>query len=274
MRARRAELFGFVGEQVGGTEDVRGNGATPFIMRRFTEMLRAWLPAEVKGRHGWSILWGANIVVFATGTALVYWLGHRFLGNGTITIGSVYLVFHYTEMLRHPLNRIRTQMEDLQKAGAAISRIGELFDTTSRLTHEGTTALPAGAIDLEFANVTFSYDDDNGDGGTANVLHDVSIIVRPGRILGVLGRTGSGKTTLARLLTRLYDPQYGEVLLGGVEAHAADTHQLRRRVGMVTQDVQLFRATIRDNLTFFDSSVSDDRIRAALRELGIEQWGR
>jgi ATP-binding cassette subfamily B protein len=90
--------------------------------------------------------------------------------------------------------------------------------------------------------------------------------------LGVLGRTGSGKTTLARLLTRLYDPVEGRVLLDGLSAAAADTAELRRRVGMVTQDVQLFRASVRDNLTFFDPGPSDETIMQVLLDLGLADW--
>jgi ATP-binding cassette subfamily B protein/ATP-binding cassette subfamily C protein len=93
-------------------------------------------------------------------------------------------------------------------------------------------------------------------------------------VLGVLGRTGSGKTTLARLLLRLYDPTAGTICLGGVPAPAARLHALRRRVGMVTQDVQLFQASVRDNLTFFNRAISDVQIMDALDGLGLRDWLR
>jgi ATP-binding cassette subfamily B protein len=100
----------------------------------------------------------------------------------------------------------------------------------------------------------------------------VAFAVAPGRVIGVLGRSGSGKTTLARLLTRLYDPEQGSVRLGGVAAADVDELDLRARVGMVTQDVQLFQASIRDNLTFFDPTISTEQIAAALETLGLEDW--
>jgi ABC-type multidrug transport system fused ATPase/permease subunit len=98
--------------------------------------------------------------------------------------------------------------------------------------------------------------------------------VAPGAVLGLLGRTGSGKTTLARLLLRLYDPSCGEIRVGDVAIRATGLHDLRRHVGIVTQDVQLFNATVRDNLAFFNRSISDERIIQSLDELGLGSWYR
>lgn len=281
VKAIRAEMFGFLGEQAVGTEDVRANGAARYMMRRFTRLLRRWLPAEVRGRHGWSVLWGTNIAVFTVGNVLVFTLGSWLFNQGTLTIGTVYLVFHYTEMLRHPLDRIRNQMEDFQKAAAGIQRVEALRARTTRLPLDGTVRLAAGPLAVELERVGFTYredEDPNGSGPAAptgeRVLDDVSVMVRPGRILGLLGRTGSGKTTLARLLTRLYDPDTGTVRLGGIDTRDAEIRSLRRNVGMVTQDVQLFAASIRDNLTFFDRSITDDEIWAALETLGLTGWIR
>jgi ATP-binding cassette subfamily B protein len=284
VKGVRAEMFGFLGEQVGGTEDVRANGAARYMMRRFTRLLRRWLPAEVKGRHGWSVLWGTNILVFALGNVLVFTIGSWLFNAGTITIGSVYLIFHYTEMLRHPLDRIRNQMEDFQKAAAGIHRVQSLLDRQTRLPRTGTEPLPSGPLSVDLDHIDFSYrededphgtpaDDGSRTGGAAErVLHDVTLSLGPGRVLGLLGRTGSGKTTLARLLTRLYDPEAGAVRLGGIDTRAADIHSLRRSVGMVTQDVQLFAASVRDNLTFFDADISDAQIDRALDTLGLTGW--
>ena len=269
-RAQRASFFGFLGEQLGGTEDTKANGGVGYMMHRFTNTIRAWRPTEVRGRMGFSMLWGASIGSYVVGTALVFWLGSVLFSNGALTIGSVYLIFHYTEMTRHPMEQIRAQMEDFQKAGAGIARVEELFDRSSTLPKAGTVALPAGPLSIEFEDVTFAYDD--GDGHADRVIHAVSCAIGAGRIVGVLGRSGSGKTTLARLLTRLYDPQEGVVRLGGVAAPEADVADLRHHVGMVTQDVQLFRASVRDNLTFFDESVSDDQLLAVIDELELTPW--
>jgi ATP-binding cassette subfamily B protein len=96
--------------------------------------------------------------------------------------------------------------------------------------------------------------------------------LQPGQVIGLLGRTGSGKTTLSRLIFRLYDPTAGAIRLAGVDLRDLALADLRARVGMVTQDVQLFAASVRENLTLFDTAISDERIEAALRELGLWDW--
>jgi ATP-binding cassette subfamily B protein len=129
--------------------------------------------------------------------------------------------------------------------------------------------LDDGPLALQFDGVTFSYNDEAGD---EIVLNDVSFNIAPGRVVGLLGRTGSGKSTIARLATRLYEPQQGVVEVGGTATWDIDLADLRRRVAMVTQDVQLFRATIRDNLTFFDDSISDDDLIDVIRRLELDEW--
>jgi len=270
VRARSAEFHGFVGEQLGGTEDVRANGAVPYMMHRFTGIVRAWLPEAIRARMGFAALWATGIVSYIVGMALVFWLGWRMVGDGRLTIGTVYLIFHYTEMIRHPMDQIREQMADLQKAGAGIERVEELFGHASNLDTTGSRRLPDGPLSLEFEELGFAYEDEASNGEL--VLQGIDLEIGAGRIVGVLGRTGSGKSTLARLLTRLYDPLDGDLRLGGVPVREADIDDLRARVGMVTQEVQLFRATVRDNMTFFDPTIDDERLWGVLTDLGLGDW--
>ena len=169
-------------------------------------------------------------------------------------------------MLQWPLREITGQIEQLQHAGAGIERISELYAIRTRIADGTGAPIPAGPLAVDMRDVTFGYTDDEA------VLRDVTLRLEPGHVLGLLGRTGSGKTTLARLLFRLYDPGQGEIRLGDTEIRAARLSELRHRVGMVTQDVQLFHASVRDNLTLFDSSIADARIEEAIRLLELGDW--
>jgi ATP-binding cassette subfamily B protein len=269
VRASAATAFGFVGEVVEGTEDITSNGAGPYMEERFNGIQRRWLPETIRGWMGWAWMWSTTIVLYGLSTSIVFILGSWLFGIGTLTVGSVYLVFHYVEMTRHPMEQIRAQMEDLQKAGAAIARVGELTATSTKLRAEGDQAINGGALRVEFDDVTFSYADDDGQ---EIVLHEVDFDIAPGRVVGLLGRTGSGKSTIARLITRLYEPQTGTVRLGGVATGDARVADFRKRVGMVTQDVQLFRASVRDNLTFFNDEIPEDRILDAIHRLELDPW--
>ena len=128
--------------------------------------------------------------------------------------------------------------------------------------------LPAGPLAVRFEGVTFSYE------AGESVLRGLSFSLKPGETLGLLGRTGSGKTTLTRLLARLYDPDRGSIRLDGVDLHELSMDTLRHHVGVVTQDVQFFRATVRDNLTFFRAGIADADILEVFRQLDLWAWYR
>ena len=119
---------------------------------------------------------------------------------------------------------------------------------------------------MEFDHVSFAY------GEKGIILNDISCRLEPGTVLGLLGRTGSGKTTMTRLLFRLYDPEKGTLRLGNTDIRDMKLGELRKSVAMVTQEVQLFHATVRDNLTFFDRSIPDHRIEEVIEELGLSEW--
>jgi ATP-binding cassette subfamily B protein/ATP-binding cassette subfamily C protein len=125
---------------------------------------------------------------------------------------------------------------------------------------------------VRFDGVSFAYSDGRSSDADDTVLHDVSFTLGSGRLLGLLGRTGGGKTTLARLLFRLYDPNEGRIRLGGVDLTDLALCDLHQRVGLVTQDVQVFRGTVRDNLTLFSEDDRDAQILEAFRALGLWDW--
>jgi ABC-type multidrug transport system fused ATPase/permease subunit len=211
------------------------------------------------------------VIGYAAGLALAVYL----FSHGQASLGTAYLITYYISMLSTPLQSIRAQVEDLQQASASIQRVQELFAIQPQVTPPGLSmqALPAGALSIEFKDVSFKYrDGPNDDDGEANVLNDISFTLLPGRVLGILGRTGSGKSTLTRLLFHFYDPSQGTIRLGGADLRNVTLADLRRQVGMVTQDVQLFQASLRENLAFFDANIQDARLEQALLTLQLSEW--
>src|SRR5690606_10813207 len=141
--------------------------------------------------------------------------------------------------LEDPLDEISQQMQDFQRAGAGARRARELLAAKPAVVDGSEAPLTGRAHEVRFENVSFAY-------GEQPVLKNVSFTLAAGETLGLLGRTGSGKTTLVRLLCRLYDPARGRILLDGVDTRTLKLGHLQSRIGLVTQDVQLFSGSIRD----------------------------
>jgi len=265
-RQKSAEAFGFLGEVLHGTEDIRASGATSYIVQRFETILREWLPLRRNAMLAFSLIWTTTLLLFTFGTGFSFGLGYLLWSAGAISAGTVYLIFNYTEMMRKPIEQIRAQIEDLQRASASITRVRELFALKSNI-QEGNSFLPnQGALRVEFCNVTFSYDED------VTALNGINFHLEPGAVLGLLGRTGSGKSTIARLLLRLYDPSSGQILLDDVPTNATQLSDLTRRVGLVPQEVQVFGATVRDNFTLFDPAIRDADILSVIEAFELSGW--
>ncbi|PRY45212.1 ATP-binding cassette subfamily B protein/ATP-binding cassette subfamily C protein [Umezawaea tangerina] len=269
-REQSARFFGYVSESVRATEDLRSSAATGHAMARFHRHLRAWLPVKVRAEGWGSAIWVVLSLVFTACMAFAFGYGGLFYRNGTISFSGVYLVVAYATMLTTPIEVLRLQVQNLQQAGAAIRRIAELFGHRSTVL-DGTEPLPHGALSVRFERVGFEYTSEETP-EPKKIMHELSFHVPAGETLGLVGRTGAGKSTIAHLLSRMYDPGEGRVLLGGVDTREATLASLRAQVGLVTQDVQVFDASLRDNLTFFDDTVHDDRLMAILDELELRPW--
>jgi len=307
-RQASADLYGFLEERLAGTEDIRSNNARDYVLNRFYRLTRDLMRRTIKAGLRLNVLLNTTWVLFAIGNAVALLVSASLFKANVITLGTVYMIVYYTNMLNWPLERITQQMQDLQRAGASLTRILGIQRIQGKIPGEDDFAPPThvrlhpGPLAVEFNQVTFSYSDSTSAASQATpsqvaqfplgrapaevevetlvekdlVLQDISFCLKPGRMIGLLGRTGSGKTTLTRLLFRLYDPDQGSIRLGNgmnvIDIRQLPVQELRRRVGMVTQNVQLFHATVRENLTFFDSRVPDERILEALRDLGLWEW--
>lgn len=288
-RQANADLYAYLEERLGGIEEIRANGAVAYIMQRFYALLHTVFHKSLWENWTFSLPFAVLTVLTATGTGGVLALCAYLYSHQALTIGSIYLVFHYITLLSTPINALTRQMEEFQRAGSSMVRLRELQETTSKLKCIGDSLCPAGttrqepigrgmstasmvtgkAVAVTFDRVTFGYAADT------SVLHEISFHLQPGKTLGVLGRTGSGKSSLARLLLRLYDPQQGSICLGNDspdDLRQLPLAQVRQQVGLVTQHVQLFHASLRDNLTFWNPVITDSQLFHALDELGLMHW--
>lgn len=268
MMGTGAMLFSFIEERLAGMEDIRGNGAVAYTILRMHKVMRKQYEVEQKAFALMMFTFVGTTGLFRVGTALGLGLGGWLYLEGSVTIGTVFLIITYSAMLQEPLRRLTQQMQDFQRAVAGVNRVQELFFTHTAVAdnRQSRLSLPDGPLSVEFRQVNFAYSPDNP------VLQNVTFCLQPGEVLGLLGRTGSGKTTTTRLIFRLYEPQSGVVRLGNRPVQAVPINHLRQKVGMVTQEVQLFNATIRDNITFFNPDIADGQILEALADLELTTW--
>ena len=260
-----ADLSAYLEERLTALPDIKSNGADDDTMRGLHQRLAARFVHGRRSILGASIFANTVNALFVAGTTASLATSVMLHRSGALSLGGVFLVFRYTGMLRMPLERLSRHLNSFQQATGGIVRVQELLATAPRVTDGSGSTLTAGALGVEFDGVRFAYSSDA-------VLRDVSWHLAPGQVLGLLGRTGSGKTTTARLLFRLHDVTAGAVRIGGVDVRDLAVSDLRHRVGLVTQDVQLFAGTLRENATLFDPTVSDERLHGVFAALGILDW--
>jgi len=271
QKARReaeAQYFGFIEEQLSGTEDIRSSGAVDFSIRELFRHQKEILTHNRRAHFKRWIIENAMVLALTLGTLLSITSGYWLYTAGVVTIGTVYLFVHYLNLLEEPFWAMTHEIESFQTIGACVERLIEFRAFNPEDKNETGLDLDPHPLALTFQDVTFSYN------GSDSVITRLSFDIKPGFVLGLLGRTGSGKTTIGRLIFRLYDINTGSIKVNERDLRDTRLEHLRHNIAIVTQDVQLFKASIRDNLTFFDRSIPDETIIAALEELELGEWFR
>ncbi|MFI9202965.1 ABC transporter ATP-binding protein [Streptomyces sp. NPDC053048] len=264
-RQAGTDLLGWLEERLSATEDIRANGAVPYVLRDLGERLTAYRRAAARAARA-AVSWPMSVqalsqLAFALALALGAWLHQR----RELSAGDVLASLSYVMLLRQPLVRITQQLGEFEEAVVSLRRIRRLLACCPRLT-DGTGELRVGPVPVEFDRVSFGY------AGGPRVLADVSFELPAGRQLGVVGRTGCGKSTLIRLLFRFHDPDEGVVRLGGHDARSLRLGSLRGKVALVTQEVHILEGTLRENLVLFDPGADDRRVLRALDNVGLTPW--
>ena len=261
--AAEAQLFGFLEDHLSGTEDIRTSGAIGYVLRRLTGLMQQRLVKQQRAEVVQGLINILRMLLYVIGLLTGLAFAATLYRQGTITIGTAYLIFSYMTVVWDPLRDIVYQFGDFQKALAALRRLSALLSAQSAMIDGTRDALPTGPLAVQFENVSFAYHPlheeqdaratERPTGEPTQALCGVSFQLAASRTLGILGETGSGKTTMTRLLLRFYDPQRGQIYLNGVDIRTVNRQALSSRIALVTQDVQLFHGMLRDNITFLGS---------------------
>lgn len=260
-----SKFNGIMKEGIDNVVEIITNAAEKFSIYMLNAAMKKRFKESLPAGMMYSRLWSAStalnavVTVLSLGIAVILW------DNGIITLGTVYLIHTYSGLIFDRLQDFRNYLSLLQTSKAGLIRVKEMLDIESSIT-EGTLEPEGRDITLTVKNLSFGYSEDN------DVLHRISFELKPGERLGIMGATGCGKTTLAKLLARLYEFKQGEILLSGVSVKELKGENLRHAIAYCTQEVQFLHGSLRDNITLYNEGFSDSEILDAIKQMGLIQW--
>jgi len=259
VRGLVARLNAFLQEHLTGMAVVQLFNQEERTRRRFDAINREHRDVNIASIFYYALFYPLIEVIAAVSGALIIWYGTGWARDGTITVGVLVAFLQYSRRFFQPIADLSEKFNVMQAAMAAAERIFGVLDTPPALPDPVTPLVPDNPRgQIEFDHVWFAYDDEHF------VLRDVSFTIEPGQRVGIVGATGSGKTTVINLLLRFYDVQRGRVLVDGIDVREWDVRALRRLFGLVLQDVHLFSGTIADNIRLGEAAIDDAAIvRAA-----------
>ena len=265
---RGAENQAFLVESINGVETVKSMAVEPAMQRKWEQQLAGYVRASFRANNLGNIAGQtASFINKATVVAII-WIGANLVMAGTLTIGQLIAFNMLAGRVSGPIMRLVQLWQDFQQAGISVQRLGDILNAPTEPSYNpNRTTLPKLAGNIVFDNVNFRYRPD-----TVEVVRQLSLEIPAGKTIGFVGRSGSGKSTIAKLIQRMYVPQSGRVLIDGVDLAQIDPAWLRRQIGVVLQENLLFNRSARDNIALADSGIPMERVVAAAKLAGAHEF--
>ena len=266
-RERIALVTAYLQETLSGVRVVRAFGQEPRHRSRFAELNEHHREANMRTVNLNAAYFPSVELLSAVATAAILLYGGNQVIEGAATIGVLASFVFYLQSFFDPIQSLSQLYTTYQAGMAALDKIFELLDEEPEISDgPDAVALPRVRGEIELDGVTFSYDGENP------ALSDLDLHVPPGQTVALVGATGAGKSTLAKLVARFYDPDRGRVLVDGHDLRSVTEHSLRSQLGIVPQEGFLFSGTIRDNIAFGSADADDEVVHAAARAVGAHDF--
>ncbi len=273
VRKYVGEMNSFLQEHITGMLITQIFGREQVEAERFDKINKNYLNANLKSVMAYSIFFPVVEIITAMATALLVWYGVGSVLNGSVTFGTLIAFLMYITMFFRPIRMLADRFNTLQMGMVSAERIFQVLDTEEVIENSGELkdlpvleGYPANEIAIEFQKVWFAYNDHDW------VLQDVSFKVNPGETVAIVGSTGAGKSTIINLLTRFYEINRGKISLNGLDISELQLQCLRRKIGLVLQDIFLFSGSIYDNITLANPKISLEQAKRAAEIVGADKF--
>lgn len=265
---RGAENQSFLVEAISGIQTVKAMAVEPPLLRKWEEQLAGYVRASFRATSLITVASQVAACIQKVTVVAVLWVGAYRVIEGDLSIGQLIAFNMLSAQATGPMLRLVNLWQEVQQVSISVQRLGDVLNNQPEPSYNpNRTTLPQVAGQVLFEDVTFRYRPDG-----AEVLRKVSLTVAPGKVVGIVGRSGSGKSTIAKLIQRLYVPEWGRILVDGVDLAQVDPAWLRRQVGVVLQENFLFNQSVRDNIALTDPGLAMEQVMHAAKLAGAHEF--